>query len=249
MAKETIYAVVVERQADPASGSWDEISSWECDTEEDARGLFEDLRANILDKMVIEEYRAAPGHPLLDVRVSLEEWTEKEDEEGAVWSKVIDRKGCNAGQAVERLRASRGFKPNEERSKAEFKALRELAGISQAEMAQVLGADIKTVKRWENPDYFPPTDIAWQFVDDFFIDARDEADRMVAEAKAIYEKEGGKEPVQLGYYRTQDQLPADLKDAAFSYESFNAKTRWAAARLDGMGIPYKFVYPDQAEEE
>ena len=38
-----------------------------------------------------------------------------------------------------------------ERTKADFKALRERVGLSQHDVADAIMVSIKTIKRWENP--------------------------------------------------------------------------------------------------
>ena len=54
-----------------------------------------------------------------------------------------------------------------DRTQGEFKARREMAGLSQQDISAALGVNISTVKRWENPSfpYMPPED-AWKTVDD-----------------------------------------------------------------------------------
>lgn len=57
------------------------------------------------------------------------------------------------------------YEPYANRSVAEFRAKREMCGISIYEVADVLGVTANTVKRWENPNYFPPSPEAWRYID------------------------------------------------------------------------------------
>lgn len=248
MVKEKLYAVVLERQSEEDPERWEEVSCWEADAEEDARGLYGDFRDNLLEKMVLEKFRMDRNHPLLDVRVTLEEWEEKADEEDAYWSKVLDQATCDSKRVVDDLRRERGLRPNPGRTKAEFKALRDLAGISQAEMAQVFGVETKTVKRWENPSYAPPTEAAWQFVDDFYAATREQAEREVAEALREFEGSDGVSAVGLPYCRTQDQLERRYGADTLSFEAYNAIQRWVAIRLETMGIPYIFIDQEDVDD-
>ena len=36
---------------------------------------------------------------------------------------------------------------------AEFRAMREQVGLSQADVADTLGVNVRSVKRWEDPEY------------------------------------------------------------------------------------------------
>lgn len=57
------------------------------------------------------------------------------------------------------------YEPYANRSVAEFRAKRELSGLSLYDVAKELGVAMNTVKRWENPNYFPPSPAAWRFID------------------------------------------------------------------------------------
>lgn len=57
------------------------------------------------------------------------------------------------------------YEPYADRSVAEFRAKRELCGISLYDVAKELGVAVNTVKRWENPNYFPPSPAAWRYID------------------------------------------------------------------------------------
>lgn len=57
------------------------------------------------------------------------------------------------------------YEPYADRSVAEFRAKRELCGLALYDVAHELGVALNTVKRWENPNYFPPSPAAWRFID------------------------------------------------------------------------------------
>lgn len=57
------------------------------------------------------------------------------------------------------------YAPYADRSVAEFRARRELCGLSTYDVAKALGVAVNTVKRWENPNYFPPSPTAWEYID------------------------------------------------------------------------------------
>lgn len=57
------------------------------------------------------------------------------------------------------------YEPYADRSVAEFRAKRELCGLSLYDVAKELGVAVNTVKRWENPNYFPPSPAAWRYID------------------------------------------------------------------------------------
>ena len=57
------------------------------------------------------------------------------------------------------------YEPYADRSVAKFCAKREMCGISLYDIAQELGIAVNTVKRWEDPNYFPPSPEAWRYID------------------------------------------------------------------------------------
>lgn len=70
------------------------------------------------------------------------------------------------------------YEPYAGRSVAEFRAKREMCGLSLYDVAEELGVAVNTVKRWENPNYFPPSPAAWRYIDreyDKHCDAVEEA--------------------------------------------------------------------------
>lgn len=131
-------------------------------------------------------------------------------------------------------------------SKAEFKAMRERAGLSQADVASALGVNIKTEKRWEQPHftYDPPED-AWEYLNDVLEKQR----KQVAYCLSVISKQVealGFEPamVPITYYRDQAMYDLYGRDPG-PYGWPNAVARALAVELDRRGIAYEFRYPDE----
>lgn len=135
------------------------------------------------------------------------------------------------------------------RTKAEFRALRELTGITQAQLAKLLGVEVRSVKRWESPNapQRPPQD-AW--------DALDEAaERQWAAVSLALEKlyeledETGQTPqeVALPYWPGADEYAERSTDAALGIDAgpdgwrmANANARMLAAILRDWGVPVRW---------
>lgn len=129
------------------------------------------------------------------------------------------------------------------KTKAAFKAVRESCGLSQQDVADEAGVDVRSVKRWEKPDHpsQPPDDV-WEFLQSAYkalqLDARCAADEI---AMTYNEHEGGE--VRIDYYRMQEDLDAvQLPDADEPVGYANARARLIGEYLEPHGIPYTFVY-------
>lgn len=70
-----------------------------------------------------------------------------------------------------------------DRSKAEFRALREMVGLTHQAMADRLGVKVMSVKRWESPKYpqMAPLD-AWRLLDGLSLAQEQKVADAVAEA-------------------------------------------------------------------
>lgn len=53
------------------------------------------------------------------------------------------------------------------RGKADFRARREMLGLTQQDVADALNANVKTIKNWENPRQtrYRISDAAWEYLD------------------------------------------------------------------------------------
>ena len=122
---------------------------------------------------------------------------------------------------------------SDERSKLELRALREIVGLSQADMAEALGVNRTTVKRWERPDsdgYTPPDD-AFELLDNLVA----QQDATVSAALAEH---GGDAAVTLPYYRTQEELEAAGRPGLVGVA--NATTLAVAGELRRRGVDVRF---------
>lgn len=120
------------------------------------------------------------------------------------------------------------------RIKAELRALRESAGITQSSFARELGVEVRSVKRWENPDepQVAPQD-AWDIVD-IAMDNQRLFVGIVAQSM-----EGATEAT-LPYWRSQDQYEEHGGDLylkwAEDFREANASLRALGAVLRSKGI-------------
>lgn len=131
---------------------------------------------------------------------------------------------------------------------ANFRALREICGVTQQQVADVLGVSVLTVKKWEKGVNRVPGDALA-----FIREAAAEHTRAVrAEvAEAAFSAQPGS-ALCLTYYRTQEQ--ADLEagltgEAAGPYQFLNAVRRSVGERLIDMGYLVSFKYPDEERFE
>lgn len=136
---------------------------------------------------------------------------------------------------------------HEERTKADFAALRETVGLTQANLADELGVNPRSVRRWEQPGqegYEPPAE-AWEVLDRY----ADLRRRMVDHARETVMQAGermGGQPGQvvLTYYRSQEQYDDLGRDEGW-YGVANANARAVAAELAHYGVRACFRYPGE----
>lgn len=129
-----------------------------------------------------------------------------------------------------------------EKNKASFRAVREMLGMSQQDVADAFGVNVKSVKRWENPgNGWEPPDAVWSHVLDLLDVQAETVDMAVSAALA---NPGG--AVQITYYRTQRQFDAMGRDEG-PYGMANANSRIVAHRLMALGREVSFSYPDDPD--
>lgn len=134
-----------------------------------------------------------------------------------------------------------------ERTKADFAALRETVGLTQANLADDLGVNPRSVKRWEQPGmdgYEPPAD-AWGMLDSY-ADTRRRIVDHARETVISTGEEAGRQPEQvvLTYYRSQEQYDRLGRDEGW-YGVANANARAVAAELRRYGFSVVFRYPEE----
>ena len=127
-------------------------------------------------------------------------------------------------------------------TKADFRATRETIGLTQGDVAKALGVSLRTVKRWEHPDWQEPPEDAWEWLLGM-LERHDAAvDAMVDRALAAAGR-GDLDVVAITYYRDQSQYDALGRDDG-PYGFVNSIAREVALDLNGKGIETEFRYPD-----
>lgn len=133
------------------------------------------------------------------------------------------------------------YEPYADRSVAEFRAKREMCGLSLYDVAEELGVAVNTVKRWENPNYFPPSPAAWRYIDreyDKHCDAVDDAIHEAMEAAKV------SQPVTIPWFRNGMNGVSD-RQVGMS----NAISRAVAESLLTLGVEVTFRWSDPDAED
>ena len=131
------------------------------------------------------------------------------------------------------------------RTKAEFRATRELLGITQQGLADELGVKVLSVKRWESPKYPQHApDGVWEFLDDLMTAQDDAVCIAIAQVRRIGEEQGRMpHEVVLPYWSSQQDYREhhfDPDDGA-TWTEVNAANRRIAIVLKDRGIKVRWV--------
>ena len=132
------------------------------------------------------------------------------------------------------------YEPYKDRSSAEFRAKREMSGLSVYDVAQDVGVSANTVKRWENPKYFPPSPAAWQYIDQVYTAHLMSVDKTL---DRMLESHKDGEPIVVTWCR--NGMGASDADVG----RFNAISRAVAAALIQLGHDVTFRWIDPEAEE
>ena len=133
------------------------------------------------------------------------------------------------------------YEPYADRSVAEFRAKRELCGISLYDVADELGVAVNTVKRWENPNYFPPSPAAWRYIDRQYDKHCDQVEDALQQALATA-KDG--EPIVVTWTRNGMR---GVSDVQVGWN--NAVSKAVAESLITLGRDVTFRWSDPDAEE
>lgn len=134
-----------------------------------------------------------------------------------------------------------------EHTKAQFKAIRERVGLSQEAVADALGNVVRTVKRWEDPNYQQPPADAWAYLESALKQHVEAVNKAINTVQQIGEKVGNlPDHVDLLFYRTQRQYDLYGRDSG-NYMIVNARSREIAVRLEQLGVETRFHYPEEDE--
>ncbi len=131
-----------------------------------------------------------------------------------------------------------------ERTKANLRALRDLVGYSQQDLAGALGVNPRSVKRWEDPaqPYWAP-DAAWDVLEEALGVQRRMVDYAVSQVERVT-GEAGRAPasVPVTYFRDQRMYDEHGRDGG-DYQIANANARAIWRELDALGYPAELRYP------
>lgn len=135
-----------------------------------------------------------------------------------------------------------------ERTKAQFRAYRESLGLSQHDVAEALGVQERSVRRWEQPGYYAPPAGAWEWLDGM----QRLHDTMVGGSMGTVRElaeEAGKNPgsVSMFYWRNQEECDLHARDRA-PYGFLNAVTREVTRQLKAEGIEARLQFREEADE-
>nr|AHF24280.1 hypothetical protein [uncultured bacterium Contig1770] len=125
-----------------------------------------------------------------------------------------------------------------EDNKVEFRARREMVGMSQQMLADKLGVALRSVKRWENPTY------PWQPPEDAcdVIDEACEKQAQVVDAAVSKALDSGADEISLTYWRDAAHYAQGHGGDGSGWQMANANSRMIAAVLEWQGIDVSFGF-------
>lgn len=128
----------------------------------------------------------------------------------------------------------------ETRTLAEFRAIRETVGMTQGMLAEELGVEPRSVRRWESPSapQLPPQD-AWEVLDAALENQRRAVAAALGEVDRIAQEQGTyPESVMLPYWTSQDAYDVGHYTGADGndWRMANATSRMLAYALHERGI-------------
>ena len=128
-------------------------------------------------------------------------------------------------------------------TKANFRAQREVCGLSQNDVADALGVRTLTVKRWERPGFPEPPADAWEWLSRA-VEAHDAAVTSMAAVALARRDTDGVDYVSITYYRDQAQYDSLGRDPG-PVGVVNARARAVGELLARENFEVSYAYPDE----
>lgn len=198
---------------------------------------------NEIEEMVAEDIKAWDGEGFYEIEYSDGgmKWTNEGSVYFATPEELADELRAAYGDATE-THLPYAEKVKAEISAAQFRATREMLGLSQQDVAGEVEVDRRSVKRWESGEYPVPDEVA-----EWIIAEKAAADYAVRNVvKDILSSEFPPATVSLTYYRTQEEYDRFGRDDG-PFGISNANARRVADALEAEGIASEFFYPDESE--
>ncbi len=126
-----------------------------------------------------------------------------------------------------------------ERTKANFRALRERVGLSLGELSEIINVGVRGIQRWENEEkgLWPP-EYAWTCLGQM-LEAQQAMIELALDKAAQVPLS---EPIEITYYRSQEMFDNYGRDEG-NYAIANANARAMATALESAGWQVTFAYP------
>ena len=141
------------------------------------------------------------------------------------------------------------------RTKSEFRAIRERVGITQAEMARMMGVSQRSVRYWEDANSMRnPPEEAWAILDDALREQQREIAFAMQKVDEIIETAGGDpEVVTLPYWLSESEYLQWSTDAQLGtigdWRMANANNLALSIRLEERGMTVRWVSGNPAMPE
>lgn len=125
------------------------------------------------------------------------------------------------------------------RSRADFKAQRDALGLSLHDVAELMGVQERSVRRWEAEGGNRIPDAAWELLDGL-------AERFDLAVQSAVEAalDSGAKNAELTYYRTQREYEEHGRDEGH-YGLANAIAREVAFELQVEGLQVSMRFPEE----
>lgn len=134
-----------------------------------------------------------------------------------------------------------------ERTKANFRALRETVGMSQAHLAKECGIDSRSVRRWEDPKErsCSPRGFAWDLLEEARAAQLSAYDAAVTAVEDEADEAGcAPRAVTLTYWpNVAAYAHAHPEEDPANWQMANANARLVAHALAEMGYEVEFAFP------